>query len=73
MHDEIRTDKIVADLLASGRQCFIPRYIGTDMDMIRLHSLEDYDSLPETSWKIKQPPDDDQRENALDTGNIKSF
>ncbi|RVE74954.1 hypothetical protein OJAV_G00027710 [Oryzias javanicus] len=29
------------------------------MDMLRLHSLEDMDALPRTSWNIPQPPDDD--------------
>ena len=42
---------------------------GSQMDMIKLHSWDDYINLPETSWKIKQPADDDNsRENALETG-----
>ena len=41
---------------------------GATMEMIRLYSWEDYESLPETSWKIKQPRDDEVRENALETG-----
>ena len=40
------------------------------MEMIRLYSWDDYVNLPETSWKIKQPRDDEVRENALDTGGI---
>lgn len=27
------------------------------MDMVRLKSVEDYEKLPLTSWKIKQPSD----------------
>ena len=37
------------------RYCFIPRYVGPNMDMLQLYSMEDYASLPLTKWKIKQP------------------
>ena len=37
------------------RHCFIPRYVGPKMDMLRLCSMEDYASLPTTTWGIKQP------------------
>ena len=40
------------------------------MDMVKLHSLSDYHSLPETSWNIKQPPLTEQREDALTTGGL---
>lgn len=74
MNDEIKTDVILRAALESNKHCFIPRYVGAAMDMLRLHSWEDYESLPETSWKIKQPPADDKdREVATDTGLIYSF
>ena len=39
------------------------------MDFLLIKSMEDYRLLPETAWKIKQPPlDDKTRENCLDTG-----
>ena len=37
------------------------------MDMVRLYDLEDYHQLPVTRWNIKQPPEHDDREEALDT------
>ena len=37
------------------RLCFVPRYEGPNMDMLRVHSLEDCNSLPKTKWNIRQP------------------
>ena len=57
-------------IFLAGKKCYIPRYVGEKMDMVRLNSLADYESLPLTKWKIKQPPDDDVREDALETGTV---
>lgn len=39
------------------------------MEMVRLLSMSDYDSLPVTKWHIKQPDfEEEGRENALQTG-----
>ncbi|KAL3288285.1 hypothetical protein HHI36_002733 [Cryptolaemus montrouzieri] len=40
------------------------------MEMVKLYSMEDWENLPLTSWKIKQPKLKEQRENALDTGGL---
>lgn len=41
------------------------------MQMVKLDSMQDWDNLPMTKWKIKQPKLADKRENAIETG--KSF
>src|SRR5205085_367533 len=38
----------------------IPRYTSTSMDMVRIYSLKDLDSLPMTKWNIQQPSLDDK-------------
>lgn len=38
------------------------------MEMLRIKSLEDYDSLPKTKWNIKQPETAEGREEALMSG-----
>ncbi|CAH1254728.1 MTHFS [Branchiostoma lanceolatum] len=64
--NEVATEGILRHIFQSGKRVFIPRYVGDKMDMLRLLSQEDYDSLPLTKWHIKQPPDDDNtREDAL--------
>jgi len=69
MPDEICTTDILRAALSANKDCFVPRYVGSMMDMVKLHSWEDFMSLPETSWKIKQPADDDMsRESATDAG-----
>jgi 5-formyltetrahydrofolate cyclo-ligase len=38
------------------------------MEMVKLSSIEDWETLPVTSWGIKQPKLKDDREDALKTG-----
>lgn len=39
--------------------------------MLKLSSIADYETLPITKWKIKQPnPDDVIRENPMMTGKV---
>jgi 5-formyltetrahydrofolate cyclo-ligase len=73
MWDEIHTDALVKEGLQTCKELFIPRYVGDSMDMVRLYSWEDYEALPMTSWKIKQPADDEVRENALHTGLVQAY
>ncbi|XP_028257785.1 5-formyltetrahydrofolate cyclo-ligase [Parambassis ranga] len=74
MDDEVCTQEIIKDVFKLGKSCFIPRYESTSsnhMDMLKLSSLQDMDTLPLTSWNIRQPAEDDNsREEALATGGL---
>lgn len=39
------------------------------MTFVRLYSKEDFDSLPITNWNIKQPAENEAREEMADYGN----
>ena len=68
MKDEVDTMDILRDMISQDKLCYVPQYIGPKMNMLRLLSMQDFDALPMTKWKIKQPADDDVREDALKTG-----
>ena len=69
--DEVGTEGILKHMFANNKKCFVPQYIGPRMDMLRLQSIEDYDTLPLTKWNIKQPGENEEREEALSTGSNK--
>lgn len=73
MKDEVRTGEIIKDVFKTGKSCFIPRYESSSnhMDMLKLSSVHDMETLPLTAWNIQQPADDDNsREEALATGGL---
>lgn len=71
MKNEVQTYEILKHALKSGKNVYVPKYVKTNMDMVKLYSLKDYDQLPVTSWHIKQPADDDvSRENAVESGGL---
>lgn len=70
LHEEINTEGILRHIFTNNKSCFIPQYIGPKMEMLKLHSMEDYQSLPVTKWNIKQPAADEQREEALSSGGL---
>jgi 5-formyltetrahydrofolate cyclo-ligase len=59
MNTEISTREIIRHAFQMNKQVFIPRYNSNSMDMVRVHSLDDLDSLPMTKWNIRQPALDD--------------
>ncbi|XP_071455243.1 5-formyltetrahydrofolate cyclo-ligase-like [Hetaerina americana] len=70
--EEVNTQTIMENIFHHGKICFIPRYSFDKiyMEMVKLHSMEDFQNLPLTEWKIKQPSLTDARENALNTGGL---
>lgn len=41
--------------------------------MVKLESIEDLEGLPKTKWNIRQPVDDDVREDAMTSGKLCSL
>ncbi|XP_074624610.1 5-formyltetrahydrofolate cyclo-ligase-like isoform X2 [Acropora palmata] len=70
MPSEVQTEGILKDIFQTKKDCFVPRYIGSNMDMVKLDSMEDFFSLPLTSWNIRQPAENDEREEALLSGGL---
>ncbi|XP_066446094.1 5-formyltetrahydrofolate cyclo-ligase isoform X1 [Eleutherodactylus coqui] len=72
MTDEVQTEDIIRDIFRQDKLCFIPRYRprSTQMDMVRLRSVEEINLLPVTPWNVRQPGEDDCREDALATGGL---
>lgn len=71
--DELDTVPILKDIFAKGKEAFVPRYQGKEMEMVKINSMEDYHKLPFTKWNIKQPDVEEIRENALDNGKCDNF
>nr|XP_008195843.1 PREDICTED: 5-formyltetrahydrofolate cyclo-ligase isoform X1 [Tribolium castaneum] len=68
--NEIDTEPIVRKIFETGKECFVPRYSKAGMEMVKIHSYQDWETLPVTSWGIKQPGLKEQREDALKTGGL---
>ncbi|KAM5172717.1 5-formyltetrahydrofolate cyclo-ligase isoform 2-T2 [Mantella aurantiaca] len=72
MPDEIQTGDILHDIFRQGKACFIPQYQrgSNHMDMVKLSSVEEINMLPVTTWNIRQPGEEECREEALSTGGL---
>ncbi|XP_063333556.1 5,10-methenyltetrahydrofolate synthetase (5-formyltetrahydrofolate cyclo-ligase) isoform X2 [Pelmatolapia mariae] len=60
-------------LVVSQKLFSHPKYESTSshMDMLKVNSLQDIETLPLTSWNIRQPAkDDNSREEALASGGL---
>lgn len=68
--DEIDTLPILKHIFNTRKEAFVPQYHGKTMEMVKLRSIEDYETLPLTKWNIKQPNTTECRENALETGKL---
>lgn len=70
MDEEVSTKELLAHIFDAGKHCFVPRYTKDGMDMLRLHSMDDYLQLPLTNWNIRQPEGNSGREEALESGGL---
>ncbi len=70
MPSEVDTHGILEDVFKAGKQCFIPLYTESDMKMVVLSGMDDYENLPLTSWNIKQPHENEGRETAIENGGL---
>ena len=70
MPSEVDTNEILKDIFQKDKKCYVPLYTNDDMKMVRLHGIEDYEALPLTSWNIKQPHENEERETAMDSGGL---
>lgn len=68
--DEVDTKLIIKTLLKHRKEIFVPFYKGDMMKMVALDSWQDYERMPETAWKIKQPENGEMRLDALTLGGI---
>lgn len=70
MPSEVNTTEILHSIFRDGKRCYIPLYTKDDMKMVHLKDMSDYNSLPLTSWNIKQPHENENRETAIDSGGL---
>lgn len=71
--DEVDTTLIIKTLIQQRKEVFVPYYKGNQMKMVPLYSWQDYERMPETSWRIKQPEDGDRRQDALNLGMMRIY
>uniref|UniRef100_A0A1B0GBW0 5-formyltetrahydrofolate cyclo-ligase n=1 Tax=Glossina morsitans morsitans TaxID=37546 RepID=A0A1B0GBW0_GLOMM len=67
-HLEVNTTYLLSECFRLDKDVFVPSYEGERMEMLRLRNLYEYNTLPLTKWKIRQPNIRDGRENALTNG-----
>ncbi|XP_055708743.1 5-formyltetrahydrofolate cyclo-ligase [Phlebotomus papatasi] len=67
---EVNTVEILKEMFQQKKEVYVPTYHKNVMEMVKLKDFADYESLPMTSWKIKQPKWSDNRESALDSGGL---
>jgi 5-formyltetrahydrofolate cyclo-ligase len=53
---EVRTEDLLKHALKSGKNCYVPYIINnTEMEMVRIHSWEEFLSYPKSKWGYPEP------------------
>ncbi|KAH8414685.1 hypothetical protein KR009_004149, partial [Drosophila setifemur] len=65
---ELDTTALLSEMFRLDKMVFVPTYEGSNMKMVRLRGMDEYESLPLTKWNIKQPDFKDAREDAMTNG-----
>ncbi|PIA13651.1 nagb/rpia/CoA transferase-like protein [Coemansia reversa NRRL 1564] len=55
---EVQTKPLIRHALDEGKTVYVPRCDGSVMDMVRLESSHDLDTLPQNKWGIPEPSKD---------------
>uniref|UniRef100_A0A1L8DZM5 5-formyltetrahydrofolate cyclo-ligase n=2 Tax=Nyssomyia neivai TaxID=330878 RepID=A0A1L8DZM5_9DIPT len=63
---EVNTVELLKEMFKQNKEVYVPTYHKSTMEMVKLKDFADYEALPLTSWKIKQPKWSDNRESALE-------
>ena len=70
MGHEFDTSFLLGDALDRGRVCFLPRVLrigkkDAEMVMLRVYSLEDFNTFEKNAWGIPEPPDEVERREGI--------
>ncbi|KAJ2611754.1 hypothetical protein H4S08_003004 [Coemansia sp. RSA 1365] len=55
---EVQTKPLIRHALDEGKTVYVPRCDGNVMDMVKLESTQDLDTLPRNKWGIPEPSKD---------------
>ena len=67
MSEEVDTKQIIENALLSNKSLYVPYFNKVDMFMVKIKSIDDYNSLPFDTFGVRQPKDWKEREHAIDT------
>ncbi|ORX51084.1 hypothetical protein BCR36DRAFT_583145 [Piromyces finnis] len=63
---EVRTESLLKHALKSGKNCYVPYIInGTEMEMVKINSWEEFLSYPKTKWGYPEPSGMTENSTAL--------
>ena len=61
--NEVQTNEIIQELLSSGKEVFLPKTIGQEMEF---RKIKDFASLEKGNFDIMEPKDNCEKDNELD-------